>query len=302
MAEEKVDTTLNLPRILCLHGGGTNARIFRMQCRTLQRALRPFFRLVFAEAPLPSEPGPDVTSTYQDYGPFKAWFPVDLDDPLVDASSTLRGIDNSFAAARLDDNERGATGDWVALLGFSQGAKLAASIVYTQQETRHKTLSVVRADYRFVVLFAGRGPLVWVQASVPSPHRLTDPTQSTISSAENSRLLQLSRVERRLRVPTIHIHGLDDPNLELHRSLFRTYCDLETSRLIEWPGEHRMPIKAKDIRPIMEQIIFTAQELYVLPKQHFEKQKFVSEHGGDREYQRNFVLGIHEQKYWNFGL
>lgn len=39
-------STLDLPRIMALHGGGTNSTIFRMQCRVLERALRPYFRLV----------------------------------------------------------------------------------------------------------------------------------------------------------------------------------------------------------------------------------------------------------------
>jgi len=34
------------------------------------------------------------------------------------------------------DDLKSATGDWVALLGFSQMAKIAASILYTQQLSR----------------------------------------------------------------------------------------------------------------------------------------------------------------------
>lgn len=50
--------TLHLPRILCLHGGGTNAKIFHAQCRVLRAELKGIFRLCFAEAPFPSKPGP----------------------------------------------------------------------------------------------------------------------------------------------------------------------------------------------------------------------------------------------------
>ena len=38
--------TLHLPRLLCTHVGGTNARIFRMQCRVLEKHLGHTFRLV----------------------------------------------------------------------------------------------------------------------------------------------------------------------------------------------------------------------------------------------------------------
>ncbi|CAG8888046.1 unnamed protein product [Penicillium egyptiacum] len=51
---------LHLPRILCLHGGGSNAHIFKTQCRVVSRMLEPYLRFAYAEAPLDSMPGPDV--------------------------------------------------------------------------------------------------------------------------------------------------------------------------------------------------------------------------------------------------
>lgn len=59
------DSTLHFPRILCLHGGGTNARIFRMQCRVLERSLSRSFRLVYAEGLFPAQPGSDVIYVYK---------------------------------------------------------------------------------------------------------------------------------------------------------------------------------------------------------------------------------------------
>jgi len=116
---QKDDTTIDLPRILCLHGGGTNARIFRMQCRVIERALRPWFRLVYAEASLPAKPGSDVTSVYKDYGPFKAWLQTSSEDQTRTACQIIDEIDAEIATAIYLDDLKGATGDWVALLGFS---------------------------------------------------------------------------------------------------------------------------------------------------------------------------------------
>lgn len=59
---------LHLPHILCLHGGGTNARIFRVQCRVLEAQLKNKFRLCYAEAPFASNAGPDVLSAYKNGG------------------------------------------------------------------------------------------------------------------------------------------------------------------------------------------------------------------------------------------
>ena len=45
--------TLHLPRVLCLHGGGVNASIFRAQMRAFltHPQLSTRFRFVFVEAP-----------------------------------------------------------------------------------------------------------------------------------------------------------------------------------------------------------------------------------------------------------
>jgi len=113
MANNSEDPTLHLPRIMALHGGGTNATIFRMQCRMLERALSPNFRLVFAEAPFPAQPGPDVTQVYKDYGPFKAWLRIRPEDPIQAPGNVVHQVNNSLTQAQLEDDQRGATGELV---------------------------------------------------------------------------------------------------------------------------------------------------------------------------------------------
>lgn len=48
------------PAILCLHGGGTNVTIFKVQTIRIQRALSSHFEFVFLDAPFEAEPGPGV--------------------------------------------------------------------------------------------------------------------------------------------------------------------------------------------------------------------------------------------------
>lgn len=247
------DPTLHLPRILCLHGGGTNARIFRMQCRMLDRALRPSFRLVDAEAPFTAQPGPDVTSVYKNHGPFKAWLRIRPDDPVRDARDVVDHIDASIAAAMFDDDQRGGSGEWVGLLGFSQGAKLAASILYSQQK------GCIRTNYRFALLLAGRGPLVWLHPGTPTPPGLVDAAQPTLSLREPD-----TAVESVLQVPTIHVHGLKDPGLEQHRKLLYKCNDPDAATVVEWNGGHRVPVSRQDVNSIVEHVLRIAQATGVL--------------------------------------
>lgn len=258
MAEFKA-STLHLPRILCLHGGGTNARIFRMQCRVLERNLRPYFRLVYAEAPFPARPGPDVTAAYKEYGPFKAWLRVRPDDPIKSADEVVQQVEYALDAARDEDDRQGATGEWVAVLGFSQGAKLAASILANQQELRRRAgHSTIWPECRFAVLLAGRGPLVWLHPELPMPMSLVDAAQCTTDVVREQDVV-VEAMQNPLQIPTIHVHGLNDPGLELHRRLLYQYCGPRNARLIEWDGNHRVPIKAKDVQPVVEQMISMAR-------------------------------------------
>ncbi|KAA8576409.1 hypothetical protein EYC84_006535 [Monilinia fructicola] len=134
MASTPHDPTLQLPRLLCLHGGGTNAVIFIMQCRALSLHLKPYFRLVFAEAPFECGPGPDVTSVYGDFGPFKRWLGWLPEHAVINARDEVIAIEESIEKAMREDDAKGATGGWVGLLGFSQGAKIAGSFAFEEAD------------------------------------------------------------------------------------------------------------------------------------------------------------------------
>ncbi|KAJ5534128.1 hypothetical protein N7527_000382 [Penicillium freii] len=229
------DPTLDLPRILCLHGGGTNAQIFRAQCRVIRAHLADSFRLVFADAPFPFQPGPDVTPVYSDWGPFRAWLPR----PGIMELNVDR-IDGCISAAMRADDQAGATGQWAGLIGFSQGASLAASLLLRQQRHNESQTSSWGLEcsvknpspgYRFAVLFAGRGPLMDMGS-------FGDNTQF------GSDLL---------RLPIIHVHGLQDPGIEMHRGLLHC-CLKSNTRLVDWDRNHRMPVTTKDVSAVVAEI------------------------------------------------
>ena len=237
-------SNLHLPRILCLHGGGTNATIFKIQCRVLEKRLARSFRLVYAQAPFTtSRPGPDVTSVYKDFAPFRVW----LRDHTMPGNWTARGIaskiDASLAKAMAGDE---GTGEWVGLMGFSQGAKIAASILYRQQKGG-------MTDFKFAILVAGRGPLVWLMPERPQPKGLVDAaTPFTYDQPEG---LTMNSYDHILRLPTLHVHGLSDPGLEKHQDFYYDYCDPRKAELIEWDGNHRMPVKSKDVELFAQHIL-----------------------------------------------
>lgn len=256
--------TLNLPRILCLHGGGTNGRIFRMQCRVIERALQPWFRLVYAEASLPAQPGSDVTSVYKDYGPFRTWLHTSPGDQGRSACEVIDEIDAELATAMYLDDLKGATGDWVALLGFSQGAKIAASLLYTQQLSQKLTGmdAAIWPKFKFAVLLAGRGPLVWLGRDTSPPDGLANAAELSTSVFGSERCSDLS--SHILQIPTVHVHGSRDPGLELHRDLHRRNCTLDSTTVLEFDQDHRVPIKTRDVNALVDAICMMAVKTGVL--------------------------------------
>lgn len=249
MPEE--DPTLHLPRILCLHGGGTNARIFRAQCRVLEAKLKSQYRLCFADAPFLSQAGPDVVSVYKNFGPFRRWLRWRQDQPEIDAATAVRNIEKSLLAAKQADDEKGATGPWVGLLGFSQGAKMCASLLFRQQVRGEKLgRHCAGSDFRFAVLIAGRGPLVSLDPELVMTPSLVDAAHEGFQLSPEGH-----RTEHLLRLPTVHVHGLQDPGLFLHRRLWEQYCEKGTTRLVEWDGAHRVPIGSKVVGTIVEEIL-----------------------------------------------
>lgn len=182
---------------------------------------------------------------------------------MIEPKVATNIIEQCLDTARREDDLRGATGEWVGLLGFSQGAKICASLLLQQQARTEKLgMHQARTNYRFAILLAGRGPLVSMEPQLVMNEALVDASQ--IGNPRVPEGGYFGNQDHVLKVPTVHVHGMRDPGLELHRQLLEHYCDMGTVRLVEWDGDHRVPIKSKDIAAVVKQIIAVAQETGVL--------------------------------------
>ncbi|EUC33004.1 hypothetical protein COCCADRAFT_37122 [Bipolaris zeicola 26-R-13] len=262
----------SFPRILCLHGGGVNAAIFEAQARCLIRHLQHSFRLVWVDAPFFCDPHPDVVDVYSSYAPFRRWLRWLPSHPELDEETCIEEIGYAMRTAMQNDDAAGGTGEWVGLMGFSQGAKLSASLLLEQQARENEAKKRGPAapitpgltgfpdiKWRFGVLLAGRAPL-----SNLNPRLLTSKT--LVSAGKISEGFEFCKEvdeEATLRVPTLHVHGLADPGLELHRKLLNEYCEKGTATLVEWPGAHRVPIKSVDVDPVVAAIYDLAEKVGV---------------------------------------
>ncbi|KAK2809846.1 hypothetical protein FQN50_003487 [Emmonsiellopsis sp. PD_5] len=265
--------TLHKRRILCLHGGGVSAKIFQLQARRLIQALSPYFRLVFADGPFPSEMHPDLIPVYSPMGPcyhWAGWLPQHLAASGFDDDLTVKKIQESLQRTMASDP---GTGEWVGLLGFSQGAKLAFSILLEDQQRRQEPSKIkppcqnmnrssfLGVNWKFGILLAGRGP------PYPLSHRTLaqipqyDPSGKTSTSAALSVKPMTAALqwnppgqESILITPTVHVHGLRDEGLPFHRLLLNHYVDPASAQVVEWDGNHRVPIRTVDVDAVTRAI------------------------------------------------
>ncbi|KAI9664196.1 MAG: hypothetical protein M1831_002375 [Alyxoria varia] len=352
MSTQEPDPTLHLPRLLCLHGGGVSASIFRLQMRAVYPQLRHKFRLVYADGPWLCEAGPGILPVFEGAGPFRRWLrylPNEHAD--VDDDTAMEEVEYSLRSAMEEDSANGADGEWVGLVGFSQGATIvdlssppnsSLSILFDRQvrlEQHYKAqastdasaldgmyggfdatptanksthgLSYIPEDpslphglasgrWRFAIALAGRAGLVKVSPLLQSHDTLIRPSKvsegpfeydrisiddqggfirmfgdvrpgtgtassnNSANGASTKKVILMKDNESRIWMPTLHVHGLLDPGLPLHREMVQYYCnahgknDAKGPEVVEWEGEHRLPLKTQDTTRVAEEIVRTA--------------------------------------------
>ncbi|MCJ1376733.1 hypothetical protein MMC20_007978 [Loxospora ochrophaea] len=216
-------TAAQLPRILCLHGGGTSAVIFSIQTIRLQRVLGRHFHFVFVDAPFPSGPGPDVLPVFEGCGPYYMWH----QPPRETYEEVLAVI-----RKRMDEDG----GHFVGCLGFSQGAKMVAGLLQEQQDGRLP----LGVEFQFgVVLNGADGPL-------PLSSQTFDPT-----TGGN---LQQPDGEYQISVPSIHVHGLEDAIYNRSKRL-AIYFKPSTMTVFEFRIGHHLPASAPENNQLAEAIL-----------------------------------------------
>jgi hypothetical protein len=144
-------------------------------------------------------------------------------------------------------------------MGFSQGAKVSAALLYDQQLQSAAGTDTGLPAWKFAVLLAGRAPIVSLPPASAGYKAFVDAAE--ISEGFSCVEPEVWDGYEKLKLPTIHVHGLLDPGLHLHRRPLEQYCEGEQARrLTEWEEEHRVPIKAKDVERIVEEIMTVAKE------------------------------------------
>ena len=203
------------PRVLCLHGGGTSAMIFTIQTRKVQWALNNYFDFVFIDAPFASSAGPGVLPVFEEAGPYWRWARWYEDE---------RG---ELLADRLKATLKEQGGPWVGVMGFSQGGRLAAGLLWEQQQNKlHELCPGV--SFKFGIFVGSGYPILHLSHGPKGEFYEREHRNWDEKYAES------------IHVPSVHIHGLEDGVLPMARLLTNCF-DRKTRKVFEYPMGHYMP-------------------------------------------------------------
>ncbi|KAF4633457.1 hypothetical protein G7Y89_g4660 [Cudoniella acicularis] len=207
----------HLPIILCLHGSGTNTTVFNVQTIRLQRALSKYFRFIFLDGPFVTEAGPGVMPVFEGCDPFYRWI-KNKDNKFSIPAETRKLIESAIM---------GVDGDVVGVLGFSQGSRLAAGLLWEQQFTDQQLAGGFK--FKFAALFNGIAP--------PMTDKLVESEKHIIS------------------VPSLHIVGIEDQWAEDSRELFEAFFDKQTAIKFEFGIGHHLPVAEEHTTKVAAEIL-----------------------------------------------
>ncbi|NXE30235.1 OVCA2 Esterase, partial [Ardeotis kori] len=202
-------------RLLALHGYRQSERRFRQRTGALRKALRGRAELVAVSAPHPVPGGGEEDDDHEDDPPRGWWFSGPGTFEAGEAAAAPAGLEESLSAVAAALAEHGP---FDGLLGFSQGAALAAMVCALR----------ARGDPRFPVAFA---ILVagFASRSPAHGHFYRDP----------------------IALPTLHVVGDADAVIaaSLSRELARRFVE---PVVLTHPGGHFVPAAAPQKKAYLE--------------------------------------------------
>ncbi|KAK6525867.1 hypothetical protein TWF281_010911 [Arthrobotrys megalospora] len=163
-------------RFLCLHGLGTNSKVFETQTAAIRAELGEEHEYEFVDGTLPWPKAKELGDLFSDEDEYLAYY-----DPLS-AESMLNAL---FQLENYIEEE----GPFDAVMGFSHGGALSSTLLLGRGTER----AGWQSPFKLAVFLAGGGPLSW-----DALHK----NQTVLLDREYN----LSRI----RIPTAHIWALND--------------------------------------------------------------------------------------------
>ncbi|KAF4345873.1 EF-hand calcium-binding domain protein [Fusarium beomiforme] len=237
-------------RLLCLHGRGTNSDIFESQlgenlpslsATPIVNRLPEGYVLDFLDGPceVNAAPGVDLRSS----GPFLGWHRRHFAKDLASAYAYVMEV------IRED-------GPYDGVIGFSQGAALAAGLLLSHQHQAPNEPNL----FKFAILLSSVLPaatsetgmdsteyIVSYEKSLPEFFGLSNVEISDESFVERAYLFKqlpstnkTNRIQRNIDIPTLHVLGSQDPFFDFGKAVI-DLCDGKKREVLIHDGGHEVP-------------------------------------------------------------
>ena len=212
-----ISLPLAKPAILCLHGRQQNAATFALKISGARKKLSRMYECDFLDAPLP------ILSSHSENG--RAWWEKDEAGRIV-------GLEEAFDHIRQRVRQRRDEGksEYCAILGFSQGGTLAASLAVA---------GIVDIVPKVEAVITAGSPMVEEVMEYASSFR------RSISEAP------ISNIECPVIVPMLHFAGETDAMVSVESTM--KLCKAAGSGEVKVHDRgHMFPTRAADVRVILE--------------------------------------------------
>ncbi|KAL6709399.1 hypothetical protein ACN47E_001806 [Coniothyrium glycines] len=235
------------PTLLAFHGSGSNATIHTIQLARLARLLKPYLAIHSLDAPFPSPPGPGILPFFDGCGPYKRWLPL---TEKVSVEAMQNGTSTAELGSEVEDvvraavaQVRGAGGQVVGLIGFSQGTKVVAGLLHgTQIRRKYKIAEEDWCEFRFGVCVCPSFPPPLVPRSV----------LALLSEEQRDKV----RGEK-IQAPSFLVLGKQDEWHWAGKSMAERHFETGTgsTEVAEWDIGHHYPVAPEESERIKDWIL-----------------------------------------------
>ncbi|OCK83580.1 hypothetical protein K432DRAFT_290762 [Lepidopterella palustris CBS 459.81] len=207
-------------RILCLHGMGTNSEILATQTEMIRSLLPAHYEYVFIDGEKPYDAPEQVRDFFP--GPYLCYHPAPTPSAVLEAQEMVEEALES-------------EGPFDGVIGFSQGAALAASIML------HRSMAFETLPFRFAIFLCSGLPFSPLPSTVRRMHPQLD--------------------QARIDIPTADMYGKQDTEYYDQSKNLVKFCNPASCFTVEHPGGHEVPRSARLVRDVAGAIKKVVQSL-----------------------------------------
>ncbi|KAH7305244.1 serine hydrolase FSH [Stachybotrys elegans] len=244
-------------KLLCLHGRGTNSDIFETQLASIIHRLPKSYSFDFIDGEAAVNAAPQVAQVYD--GPYLAWHSSHFADEVASAHEYVKDI--------LEED-----GPYDGVIGFSQGAALAASLLMAHQIQHPDQPPLFKfAIFLCSVLPLSPSPAIGVEitdfvlnyeSSYRSFFGISDEDVSVRAAscktayAYRSLNGSFGNIDEdqhgayKIGIPTFHLLGQTDTFLDFSRYVL-DLCERNIAEVFMNPGGHETPSSMESLERVV---------------------------------------------------